>query len=165
MTLYEQILKEDPVLKRIELETIKKRAEIAKRTSKQLSNSIGEPKPQMRPQGDHSEIQSTRQVDQVIRKNNIKSREDLERWSLQKREERIAELLKIPEIREAQIEHLKIKEAERKNQERENSRLDKTTDKNAARYDRSAEIEKAQKDFTQKLQEAKERNNERDRGR
>ena len=84
MTLYEQILKRESGSQKDQLETIKKRAEIAERTSKQLSNSIGEPKPQMRPQGDHSEIQSTRQVDQVIRKNNIKSREDLERWSLRK---------------------------------------------------------------------------------
>lgn len=145
MTLYEQILNDDPILKRIEFETLAKQAEIADRTSKQLSNSIGEPKPQMRPQGDHSEIQSTRKVDEFIRKNDIKSREDLERWSLQKREERIAELLKIPEIREAQIEHLKIKEAERKSQEKEKSKSKKTADKAQEKPDHSTNMEKDQK--------------------
>lgn len=165
MTLYEEILKEDPVLKRIELKTLEKQTEIADRTSKQFSNSIGEPRPHMRPQGDHSESQSTRKLDQVIRYNNIESWKDLKKWSDQKKEERIAELLKIPEIREAQIEHLKIKEAERQNQEQEKSKPDKATEKLNTKSDRSAEMEKAQKEFMQKLKEAKERSNDRDRGR
>lgn len=145
MTLYEKILNEDPILKRIEFETIAKRAEIADRTSKQLSNLIGEPRPHMRPQGDHSEIQSTRKVDQVIRYNSIGSWEELKKWSNQKREERIAELLKIPEIREAQIEHLKIKEAERKSQEKEKSKSKNTADKAQEKPDRSTDMEKDQK--------------------
>ncbi len=165
MTLYEQILSEDEILKRIELETLAKQAEIAERTSSQLSNSIGEPKPQMRPQNDHSQFQSTRKVDQAIRYNNIGSWQDLKKWSEQKKEERIAELLKIPEIREAQIEDLKIKEAERKNQEKEKGKYDKITDKAEVEFDRSVEIEKAQKSFIQEMKEAREKNQDKDRSR
>ena len=165
MTLYEQILKEDPVLKRIELEALAERTKIAERTSKQLSNSIGEPKPQMRPQNDHSQFQSTQKVDQVIRQNDRDSMQLSEKSSHEKRKDRIEELLKLPEVKQAQIEHLKIKEAERQNQEKEKSKPDKATEKLNTKSDRSAEMEKAQKEFIQKLKEAKDRSNDRDRGR